>query len=81
MKVLALMLLLVAVTAAQFHGGPSTNDDTPPSGGLMSAQIGGRSVQNEDRFGIGGIVISQCQLCKAYSDLDGWSEGCKDECN
>ena len=61
MKVLALMLLLVAVTAAQWQGGPPIRNDAPPSGRLMSGQIGGRSVHIEDR------LFSLCTVCR--SDL------------
>ena len=75
MKVLALMLLLVAVTAAQRHGGPPTRDDLPPS-----AQIGGRSVQIEDRW-----AFDECNICKHVPDAArkqmGYSdERCKAEC-
>ena len=62
MKVLALMLLLVAVTAAQWQGGRPTRTDAPPSGGLMSGQIGGRSVQIEDH------MLSVCTICTIGSD-------------
>ena len=80
MKVLALTLLLVAVTAAQWQGGPPIRNDAPPSGGLMSGQIGGRSVQIEDQW-----AFDECNICKHVPDAArkqmGYSdERCKAEC-
>ena len=77
MKVLALTLLLVAVTAAQWRGGPPTRNDAPPSGGLMSGQIGGRSVQIENRF---VLSLSPCNICKYGSDTQTKHMGCEERC-
>ena len=80
MKVLALMLLLVAVTAAYWNAGEPIRNDPPLPGGLMSGQIGGRSVQIEDRW-----AFDECNICKHVPDAArkqmGYSdERCKAEC-
>ena len=84
MKVLALTLLLVAVTAAQWQGGPPTRNDAPPSGGLMSGQIGGRSIQIKDRQEKTGSWRS-CDACgwtdARFRQHMGFSKGCKAECD
>ena len=80
---LALMLLLVAVTAAYWNAGEPIRNDPPLPGGLMSGQIGGRSVQIEDRQ-LAADLQSACAFCKSRSkaeqEIIGFTEGCKDEC-
>ena len=82
MKVLALMLLLVAVTAAYWNAGEPIRNDPPLPGGLMSGQIGGRSVHIEDR------LFSLCTVCRSdlFSDaareqMGISKERCKAKCD
>ena len=84
MKVLAVKLLLVVVTAAQWNGGEPISKDPPPPGGLMSGQIGGRSVPAREQYPssdylLGNIrsvqikdrqFLSPCTLCKSVSDAE-----------
>ena len=81
MKVLALTLLLVAVTAAQWQGGPPVRNDAPPSGGLMSGQIGGRSVHFEDRLFLCTVCRSDLFSDAAREQMGISKERCKAKCD